>query len=436
MKIFVFCGCIVMVFSMFLQADETNLQKLKDFSIVFREIAKKVSPSVVSIEVSKTVEYIEDPYGLNRFFNVETSRGKRVKKKIELGSGSGFIADADGHILTNFHVIEEGQEVSVTLVDGRRVVATFVGGDSELDIAVLKIQLARLEPCEMGDSSKVEVGDWVLAIGNPYGYSHTVTEGIISAKYRENNSLQTSAAINPGNSGGPLIDLEGKVIGINRSIKTTTGSNIGIGFAMPINIVKQALKDIVKFGRIKYGTIGVSFVDLKTQCIVNKIYLDSPGKNAKLLQGDIVVEFNGVKVNSASQFEALLAELRKDDKIEIKLSRGSLNIDSQLIIADKEEWENEKALAFIKKLNFKFTVLDELKRQQLGLLVNFGLYVAEVKNQKFATLKEGDVILAINGLRIDSKQNFVEASSRLESKKISFTILRKRTYWDEVFDLE
>ena len=427
---------ILFISIVYLRADDANIQKLKDFSSVFRDIAKKVSPSVVSIEVSKTVEYIEDPYGLNRFFNVESNRGKRVKKKVELGSGSGFIADADGHILTNFHVIEEGQEVNVTLKDGRSVVAKFVGGDAELDIAVLKISIAGLVPCEFGDSTKVEVGDWVVAIGNPYGYSHTVTEGIISAKFRENNSLQTSAAINPGNSGGPLIDLDGKVIGINRSIKTTTGSNIGIGFAMPINIVKQALNDIVKHGKIKYGTIGASFVNQRTQCLVEKIFLDSPAKKGKLSPGDIILEFNGVKVNSASQFEALLAEVRKDDKVEIKINRGGLFFDNQLIIADKEEWENEKALEFIKKLNFKFTVLDETKKQQLGVLVNFGLYVAEVKNPKFASLKEGDVVLAINGYRIDSKQNFVEASSKLETKKVTFTILRKRTYWDEVFDLE
>lgn len=428
---------LLFIFSnLFLFADDSDVQKLKEFSSVFREIAKKASPSVVSIEVSKTVEYIEDPYGLNRFFNVETSRGKRIKKKIEVGTGSGFIVDENGHILTNFHVIEVGQEVNVTLMDGRKVVASLVGGDAELDIAVLKIQLERLVPCEFGDSSKVEVGDWVLAIGNPYGYSHTVTEGIISAKFRENNSLQTSAAINPGNSGGPLINLEGKVIGINRSIKTTTGSNIGIGFAMPISIVKLALKDIIKFGKIKYGTIGASFIDQKNQCMVEKIFLDSPAKKGKLMQGDMVQEFNGVKVNSASQFEALLAEVRKDDKIEIKINRGGLQINSELIIADKEEWENEKSLEFTKKMNIKFALLDDIKRQQLSVLVNFGLFIAESKNPKFSNLKEGDVILAINGYRIDSKINFVEASSRLESKKITLTILRKRTYWDEVFELE
>jgi serine protease Do len=273
--------CILFCFNLFLIAEEISVQKLKEFSTIFRDIAKKVSPSVVSIEVSKTVEYIEDPYGLNRFFNLDSGRGRRIKKKVEVSSGSGFIADAEGHILTNFHVIEEGQEVNVTLMDGRKVAATFVGGDNELDIAVLKIQLARITPCEFGDSSKVEVGDWVLAIGNPYGYSHTVTEGIISAKYRENNSLQTSAAINPGNSGGPLIDLDGRVIGINRSIKTTTGSNIGIGFSIPINIVKRALSDIIKYKKIKYGTIGVSLVDQNNKCVVEKIFIDSPAKKGK-----------------------------------------------------------------------------------------------------------------------------------------------------------
>lgn len=417
-------------------AEDSEIQKLKEFSSLFRDIAKKVSPSVVSIEVSKTVEYIEDPYGLNRFFNVETSRSKRVKKKIEIGSGSGFIVDTDGHILTNYHVIEEGQEVSVTLKDGRKVVASFVGGDDELDIAVLKIQLTDLMPCEFGDSSKVEVGDWVLAIGNPYGYSHTVTEGIISAKYRENNSLQTSAAINPGNSGGPLLNLEGKVIGINRSIKTTTGANIGIGFAMPINIVKQALKDIVKFGKIKYGTIGASFVNQKTKCVIEKIFLDSPAKKGKLSPGDIVQQFNGVIVNSASQFEGLLAEVRKDDKINLKISRGALQIDAELIIADKEEWENEKAQEFMNILKIKYVLIDELKRRQLGVLVNFGLYIAESKNPKIPNIKEGDVLLAINGYRIDNKKIFLEAASRLESKKVTFTILRKRTYWDEEIVLE
>lgn len=435
MKKIFFCLFIFFV-NIYLKADDADIQKLKDFSAVFREIAKKVSPSVVSIEVSKTVEYIEDPFGLNRFFGVDSSRGKRLKKKIDTGTGSGFIVDEDGHILTNFHVIEEGQEVNVTLMDGRKAIATLVGGDADLDIAVLKISMARLVPCEFGDSTKVEVGDWVLAIGNPYGYSHTVTEGIISAKFRENNSLQTSAAINPGNSGGPLINLDGKVIGINRSIKTTTGSNIGIGFAMPINIVKQAFKDIIKYGKIKYGTIGASLTSQKNQCVVEKVFLDSPAKKGKILPGDIVQEFNGIKVNSASQFEALLAEVRKDDKITIKILRTGSSVDLELVIVDKEEWQTEKSLEFTKKLNFKFMVLDDLKRQQLGVLVNFGLYIVESKNPKFSNLKEGDVILAINGYRIDSKQNFIEAASQLESKKVTFTILRKRTYWDEVIEIE
>jgi len=416
-------------------AEDVTVQKLREFSSVFRDIAKKVSPSVVSIEVSKTIEYMEDPYGLNRFFNIETNRGKRIKKKVEVSSGSGFIADEEGHILTNFHVIEEGQEVSVTLLDGRKINATFIGGDNELDIAVLKINLARIEPCVFGDSSKVEVGDWVLAIGNPYGFSHTVTEGIISAKYRENNSLQTSAAINPGNSGGPLLDLDGKVIGINRSIKTTTGANIGIGFAIPVNIVKQALNDIVKYKKIKYGTIGVTLVDKNNKCVVEKVFLESPAKKGKILQGDVVLEFNSIKVNSASQFNALLAEKRKGETINLKMLRGTNEMDLPIPIIEKEEWEKEKSTEFLKKLDIKFVPLDEAKRMQFGVLVNFGLYVGESRNKKLS-LKEGDVILAINGIRMESIASFVKAASEVETKKNTLTILRKRSYWDETFELE
>lgn len=427
--------CFLFSLNISIVAEDVSVQKLREFSSVFRDIAKKVSPSVVSIEVSKTIEYIEDPYGLNRFFNIETNRGKRIKKKVEVSSGSGFIADEEGHILTNFHVIEEGQEVSVTLLDGRKINATFIGGDNELDIAVLKINLARIEPCVFGDSSKVEVGDWVLAIGNPYGFSHTVTEGIISAKYRENNSLQTSAAINPGNSGGPLLDLDGKVIGINRSIKTTTGANIGIGFAIPVNIVKQALNDIVKYKKIKYGTIGVTLVDQNNKCVVEKVFLESPAKKGKILQGDVVLEFNSIKVNSASQFNALLAEKRKGETINLKMLRGTNEMDLPIPIIEKEEWEKEKSTEFLKKLDIKFVALDEAKRMQFGVLVNFGLYVGESKNKKLS-LKEGDVILAINGIRMESIASFVKAASEVETKKNTLTILRKRSYWDETFELE
>lgn len=427
--------CFLFSLNISIVAEDVSVQKLREFSSVFRDIAKKVSPSVVSIEVSKTIEYIEDPYGLNRFFNIETNRGKRIKKKVEVSSGSGFIADEEGHILTNFHVIEEGQEVSVTLLDGRKINATFIGGDNELDIAVLKINLARIEPCVFGDSSKVEVGDWVLAIGNPYGFSHTVTEGIISAKYRENNSLQTSAAINPGNSGGPLLDLDGKVIGINRSIKTTTGANIGIGFAIPVNIVKQALNDIVKYKKIKYGTIGVTLVDKNNKCVVEKVFLESPAKKGKILQGDVVLEFNSIKVNSASQFNALLAEKRKGETINLKMLRGTNEMDLPIPIIEKEEWEKEKSAEFLKKLDIKFVALDEAKRMQFGVLVNFGLYVGESRNKKLS-LKEGDVILAINGIRMESIASFVKAASEVETKKNTLTILRKRSYWDETFELE
>jgi S1-C subfamily serine protease len=152
-------------------------------------------------------------------------------------------------------------------------------------------------------------------------------------------------------------------------------------------------------------------------------------------QGDVILEFNSIKVNSASQFYALLAEKRKDDVVDVKVSRGTNSYDLPITIIDKEEWEKEKSTDFLKKLDIKFVVLDDTKRLQMGVLVNFGLYVGEAKNKK-SSLKEGDVILAINGIRMDSKEAFVKAGSEIETKKITLTILRKRTYWDETIEFD
>ena len=229
-------------------------------SAAFREAAKRVKPAVVAVTTSQTVTAPVSPYGdmgddlLRRFFGMEPRgpRGKAPTRKFQRqGLGSGVIVDPAGYVLTNSHVVEEAQEISVHLADGREFKAKVVGADPPTDIAVIRIKADNLPVAQLGDSDKAEVGDWVLAIGSPFGLDQTVTAGIISATGRSNvgitdyeQFLQTDAAINPGNSGGPLVSMRGQVIGINTAIASRSGGYAGVGFAVPINLAREVMKRI------------------------------------------------------------------------------------------------------------------------------------------------------------------------------------------------
>jgi serine protease Do len=344
-----------------LAEDSKSIDTLRQLGKAFSKIAEKASPAVVAIKVEKhiAVNYpqYQSPFGnvpfdpfSDHFFNYFFRRQmpqqpQRMPKQspkrefVQTGQGSGFIVSADGFILTNNHLVGDEEHVKVTLTDGREFSAKIIGTDPDSDVAVIKIDVNTLPFLEMADSDKIEVGEWVLAIGNPFGLSHTVTAGIVSAKGRSGlgistyeDFIQTDAAINPGNSGGPLIDLDGKVIGINTAI-IGPGGNIGIGLAIPINIATSAYKQIISKGSVTRGWLGVAIEDLTPDkmkqldvneakgILVPEVMVNSPAAKAGIKAGDIIVEMDGRPVDNAGELQRKIAMYEPGTSVKLVVVR-------------------------------------------------------------------------------------------------------------------
>ena len=308
---------------------------------------KIVSPAVVNIATRGTLTerlpqnpLREDPF-FRRFFGAPDK--PRVLHRTFQSAGSGVIVDArKGYIVTNRHVIENASEITVTLFDNRHVSAKVVGSDEGTDIAVLRVQEPHLTEMSLGDSSHLEVGDWVVAIGNPFGLNHTVTVGIVSALGRTGinprgyeDFIQTDASINPGNSGGALVDLAGELIGINSAILSSKdGGNIGIGFAIPVNMVKAVMQQLIAYGTVKRGALGIRLLDVSPEraeslglvnsrgVLISEVARGSPAERAGIRAGDIVVSINGAARESAAQLRNAIALLRVGQTVDLRVWRN------------------------------------------------------------------------------------------------------------------
>ncbi|MGO9992226.1 MAG: Do family serine endopeptidase [Steroidobacteraceae bacterium] len=319
-------------------------------------IIKATSPAVVNIATRGTLtERVagnplrDDPY-FRRFFNVP--EGGAVRRRQFQSAGSGVIVDAKhGYIVTNRHVIENASEITVTLLDNRHFQAQVVGSDEGTDIAVLKVAEPHLSEMPLGDSSHLEVGDWVVAIGNPFGLKHTVTAGIVSALGRTGihphgyeDFIQTDASINPGNSGGALVNLNGELIGINSAILSKDGGNIGIGFAIPVNMVKAVMDQIITYGEVKRGVVGIKLRDLTPEAAeslqlvnargveISEVAPGSAADHAGIKVGDVAVSMNGVSIESAAQLRNALGVLRVGQSVEMRLLHNGAERSVTLII--------------------------------------------------------------------------------------------------------
>ncbi len=311
----------------------------------FVAVSRKVKPSVVSIFTAQIVR--ESPFvrwpGLDNFW------GRPYRDRIQRSLGTGFIIDGQGSILTNFHVVQGAHEILVQLEDGRELPATPLGAEPGIDVALLHVEGTSLAPATLGDSAKLEVGEWVLAIGNPFGLSHTVTAGIVSALGRDykdlgmnqrgyQNFIQTDASINPGNSGGPLVNVDGEVIGMNTAV---AASGQGLGFAVPINMIKAILPQLRRTGRVVPAWLGIGIRELspalrsrignRDGILITEIYPRGPAATHGLQAGDIIIAFNGTSVHSASELawltntagvgnEVVLQILRDDQLVEIPVT--------------------------------------------------------------------------------------------------------------------
>jgi len=316
--------------------DPKQVPSLEALNRERRELVKSVIPSVVAVKTSKKIgiqrEYGRDPFDFF-FGNPRRFRNPRDEALVQNSLGSGVVVTEEGHIITNNHVVDQVDEIEVQLSDGRMQKARLVGADAQMDLAVLKVDNAGVKPLVLADSDKVQVGDFVLAIGNPFGLAETVTDGIISYKGRASDTgelLQTNAAINPGNSGGPLINLRGEVVGINEQIASTSGGSQGIGFAIPSNTVRTALESLLKQGRIIRGYLGIQTRALQPDesssdtdgVPVADVMPGSPAAQAGVQAGDIIRKFDGRDVKNFGALRTLVAQTPLNKEVDLDVLRN------------------------------------------------------------------------------------------------------------------
>src|SRR5712691_4402996 len=318
--------------------DPKQVASLEALNRERRSLVSSVVPSVVAVKTTKKIAIGRqnqlDPFG----FFFRRPRGFQSPNDdalVQNSLGSGVIVTNEGHIITNTHVVDQVDEIEVQLSDGRTEKARLVGADEQVDLAVLKIDSPGVKPLKLADSDTVQAGDFVLAIGNPFGFEETVTDGIISSKGRPNRTdvfgdlLQTNAAINPGNSGGPLINLRGEVVGINAAIISRSGGSQGIGFAIPSNTVRTALESLLKQGRIIRGYLGILTRALQSGqgngetegAIVDEVVPGSPAAEAQLQKGDVIRKFDGHDVKSFPELRNLVSHVELNKKVELEILR-------------------------------------------------------------------------------------------------------------------
>ena len=320
--------------------DSKDVASLEALNRERRVLVNSVIPSVVAIKTSKKIAVRRqgalDPFEFYFRNHRQPLRNPRDEAVVQNSLGSGVIVTDEGHIITNNHVVDQVDEIEVQLSDGRTKKARVVGADAQADLAVLKIDDPVVKPLKLADSDSVQAGDFVLAIGNPFGFEETVTDGIISSKGRPNRTdgfgdlLQTNAAINPGNSGGPLINLRGEIVGINTAIISRSGGSQGIGFAIPSNTVRNALESLLKQGRIIRGYLGIQARQPQTDqpntdaegVVVDDVVPGSPAAQAQLQKGDVIRKFNGRAVRSLPELRNLVSQVELNKNVDLEVVRN------------------------------------------------------------------------------------------------------------------
>jgi len=395
--------------------------------------AEQSTSSVVFIKTLNEVAYRTGGW-LDWFF--EGGRSGQQQ-----GSGSGVIYSNDGYIITNNHVIDEADVIEV--IYGKRTYeATLIGTDPSTDLAVIKIEADKLPNIKIGNSDNVNVGEWVLAIGNPFNLNSTVTAGIVSAKGRNINLLrdkfpiesfiQTDAAINPGNSGGALVNNKGELIGINTAILSRTGSYAGYGFAVPVDIAGKVVKDLIEYGEVQKAFFGADFHDIDGEIadkldlinlegvIVTRVHSEGAADEAGLDQGDIIVEANNERLNNTTRLEELIGNSYPGDKMQITIRRGDREMQKTVILTNIEGTTSliKRDIFMSEKLGVEFEVVPKVERDLLG--IKSGIKVSKIYRGDFAQLDipEGFIITHINGNTISSAQELSKILDKIKGRVI------------------
>ena len=431
----------------------------KDYPGSFADLAERLMPSVVNIFTTQTITTRTNPFPFefppgSPFEDMFRDFGEQQERRTN-ALGSGFIIDKDGIVVTNNHVIQGAEDIFVTLNDGKEYAAEIVGADPLSDIAVLKIKSdEKFLPVKFGDSDSARVGDWVIAIGNPFGLGGTVTSGIISARNRSiglsryEDYIQTDASINTGNSGGPLFDMKGDVIGINTAILGQSGS-IGIGFSIPSNSAKKVIDQLIKFGETKRGWLGVR-IQIVTKEIAEEENLDkprgalvvgvsenSPSDKAGIKSGDIILEFDGKKINEMKELPKIVAETEVGKTVDVKVWRNKREVIRKIKLGRLETSEDFNILegkpkyTSIEGLKIKVRPLDKSYIELRKLPKNtMGVVIVEIDNDSpINYLNVENIIIEAEGKRIKTVgdlKNIVNAALKKSDKTIEIVIINNQ----------
>lgn len=423
------------------------------------QIVKKSSPAVVNIDTETMITrsprafpFQGDPFFEEFFGQIMPPQQQRQVPRH--GKGSGFIIDKDGYVLTNNHVIEGADKIKVTLMDGRSFDAEKVGQDPTFDLAIIKIKASGLPSLELGDSDKTEIGEWVVAIGNPYGFENTVTTGVISAKNRTLQApgvnfqgfMQTDAAINPGNSGGPLIDLNGRVVGINTAIVPYAQ---GLGFAVPINMAKQIMDDLIKHGEVRRGWLGVTVqpltpslveaykIPVSEGAIIADLQENGPAAKAGVQRGDVITSINGEKIKNSQDVVFSIRKKMQGEKVDLEIYRDGkkqvVNVTLGEIEGGKKEQGKESgkspeqpARRSSARMGMTVSEITSELKDTYKLKSSEGLVVVNVERgsqgQRIG-IQPGDVVLEVNKMKMTKIADWEKAMSS-NSKVLAMLVSR------------
>lgn len=371
------------------------------------------------------------------------SNNLHIPENVSVGYGSGVVISPDGYIVTNNHVVEGASKIEVTFNDKHKRTATIIGTDPSTDLALIKVDGADYKYLTFADSDKVKVGEWVLAVGNPFNLTSTVTAGIVSAKARNINILgdgstiesfiQTDAAINPGNSGGALVNMDGNLIGVNAAIASRTGSYEGYSFAIPSNIVKKVIEDFLQYGALQRAYLGVSIVEITEELAEEKdikemsgIYImdvDDRGgaKAAGIKEDDILLSVNGIDVNSNSQLIGVIGQYRPGDKVKVKILRDDEILEKEVTLKNMqgtEEMHKEGEAFYNEILGVKLRALSSSMKSDLG--VNHGLELVEIHEGVFKQrgITDDFIILSVNHQNVSSEKDLNKALNNSRNGKV------------------
>ena len=409
----------------------------------FADLAEKLMPSVVNIAATRVVETrAQSPFPFQfppgspfeDFFKEFNPQQGAPQKRKSTALGSGFVISQDGIVITNNHVIQGSEGILVKFTDGKEYEAKLIGTDPVSDIAVLKIQSSnKFKPVALGDSGNARVGDWVLAIGNPFGLGGTVTSGIISAINRDinmgryDNFIQTDASINQGNSGGPLFNMNGEVVGINTAIFSQSGGSVGIGFAIPANFAKNVIEQLREYGETRRGWLGVRIQEVTKEiadslgmkeemgALVADVNEKSPAKKAGIKEGDVIIEFNGIKIDTMRKLPKVVGEAPVGKEATLKIWRDKKIVSKTIVLGRLEDTEEFKTKSAPQKLEKK----DDVLLKSLGAKVR-DITSQDVSSRKLTTGKNGVIIQEIDadGALADTTIQVGDVIVALQNNKI------------------